>query len=259
MEKEVISRFVQFADTLAEEARRVLERVTDGGFEVAEKSDASVVTDADLEIEKALRARIAEAFPEHGVLGEELPTLNPDAEYQWILDPIDGTEEFCVGVPTFGSIISLWYRGTPIVGVIDHPALNVRVVGGRGVGVSVNGVPFQRETGESRSRLTISKPVNFQRVGDESLLFTKIIERFPNIRIFDSCYATTCALLGGAGAMFDCNVKIWDIGASKVLVEELGGVYRELRCTHDGRYTVAFGRESMVQELEELFNRYKCQ
>lgn len=259
MKKEVISRFVQFADTLAEEARRVLERVTDGGFEVAEKSDASVVTDADLETEKALRGRIAEAYPDHGVLGEELPTLNPDAEYQWILDPIDGTEEFCAGVPTFGSIISLWHKGTPIVGVIDHPALTIRVSGGKGVGVSLNGAPFERERGEHRNRLTISKPVNFQRVGDESLLFTKIIERFPNIRIFDSCYATTCALLGGAGAMFDCNVKIWDIGASKVLVEELGGVYRELRSTSDGRYTVAFGTGAMVEELEKLFNRYRSQ
>lgn len=255
MEKEVIGRLVRFAEDLTDEAREVLKRVTRQGFAISRKSDATLVTNADLEIEKALRVRIGDAYPDHGVLGEELPTVNPEAQYRWVLDPIDGTEEFCLGIPTFGSIISLWRNGEPIVGVIDHPILDLRVSGGKGEGVCLNGERLTWED-EYLERITISKPVNFKREGDESSLFTKIVERFPNIRVFDSCYATTCALTGGTAAMFDCNVKIWDIGASKVLVEELGGVYRELRCTQSGRYTVAFGRESLVAELETLFKSY---
>src|SRR5439155_2295528 len=69
-------------------------------------------------------------FPDHGVIGEEYPPTRRESAFQWILDPIDGTEEFVHGVPTFGTMLALHHRGVPLVGVIDDPALDIRVHAG---------------------------------------------------------------------------------------------------------------------------------
>ena len=107
---------------MADEVRRIIRPALERGFDVKIKADASVVTgDVDQAVERRLREMIARWFPEHGVIGEEYPPTRPDSPWQWILDPIDGTG----GVrarqwPTWGAILALHHRGTPIVGVIDH-------------------------------------------------------------------------------------------------------------------------------------------
>ncbi len=98
------------------------------------KSDASPVTVADRDSEAAMRDLIAKTFPDHGIIGEEHGAERADAEWVWILDPIDGTKSFINGVPLFGTLVGLWRRTVtntrPYLGCINHAALRERWIGG---------------------------------------------------------------------------------------------------------------------------------
>jgi histidinol phosphatase-like enzyme (inositol monophosphatase family) len=87
---------------------------------VADKDDKSPVTQADREIERRLRDLIGRTFPDHGIIGEEFGKEKTDAEFVWVIDPIDGTKSFITGRPQFGTIIGLLYQGIPTVGLIDQ-------------------------------------------------------------------------------------------------------------------------------------------
>src|SRR6266704_3909093 len=129
-----IQRYHMAAGELADEARRILTPALERGFTVKTKPDASLVTEVDQAIERRARELIGRWFPDHGVIGEEYPATRPDSAFQWIMDPIDGTEEFVHGIPTFGAMLALHHRGVQLVGVIDHPALDLRVDAGVGLG-----------------------------------------------------------------------------------------------------------------------------
>jgi hypothetical protein len=129
-----IERFHIKALEFSSSARSLVLSMLAAGFEVKHKPDNSLVTSVDLRVEEHLRGLIHLHFPEHGIIGEEYPPANPQAAYQWIMDPIDGTEDFVQHLPTFGSILALHYRGEPVMGVIDHPVLDMRVSAAFGLG-----------------------------------------------------------------------------------------------------------------------------
>ncbi len=106
-----IERYHAAAVELADEARRIVRPALEGGFDVKTKADASLVTDVDRAVELRLRELIGRWFPDHGVIGEEFPPTRPDSAFHWIMDPIDGTEEFVHGIPTFGAMLALHHRG----------------------------------------------------------------------------------------------------------------------------------------------------
>jgi len=115
-------------------------------FAIDAKADASPVTIADRDAEEAMRVAIRKSFPDHGIIGEEHGREQTDAEWLWILDPIDGTASFINGVPLFGTLIGLWRRtghGTakPWLGCINHPAMKDRWLGGEGTPTTLNGQP----------------------------------------------------------------------------------------------------------------------
>lgn len=123
---------LRFAGELAEIAGSVIRPYYRTPVAVDDKPDSSPVTIADREAEQAMRRAIEERFPDHGIIGEEFASLRPDADYLWILDPIDGTKQFITGKPTFGTLIALLHRETPILGVIDIPILGERWLGALG-------------------------------------------------------------------------------------------------------------------------------
>ncbi|CAN0533408.1 unnamed protein product, partial [Laminaria digitata] len=107
------------------------------------KADASPVTAADREAEQAIRAILADARPDDGIIGEEFGNTGIDAEYVWVIDPIDGTKSFISGRPIFGTLIALTRNGTPILGVIDQPVNGERWVGAPGADTLYNGAPVR--------------------------------------------------------------------------------------------------------------------
>ena len=131
--------FVMLAERLADAAGDVVRRYFRQKLDIADKPDESPVTQADREAEARMRELIARDFPAHGVVGEEHGSDRADAELVWVLDPIDGTKAFISGVPVFGTLIALLRDGSPVLGVIDHPALRERWVGAAGQPTTLNG------------------------------------------------------------------------------------------------------------------------
>jgi fructose-1,6-bisphosphatase/inositol monophosphatase family enzyme len=160
----------------ADEARRIAGPMLERGFVTETKHDTSPVTEIDRAIERRLRELIASQFPNHGVIGEEYPAHQPESQFQWILDPIDGTEELIHGIPTWGAMLALHHDGVPVVGLIDHLALDVRASAAVGMGAWRNGQRIRlREpatpTRPAAVRLVMSARLNFVRGTDEGHVF----------------------------------------------------------------------------------------
>ncbi len=110
---------------------------------VEDKPDESPVTIADRETERAIRAAIEARYPGHGIFGEEFGRRDTEAEYVWIIDPIDGTRSFICGVPLFGMLLGVLHQGAPVAGVIRMPGLGETYAGSRGGGATLNGKPIK--------------------------------------------------------------------------------------------------------------------
>jgi fructose-1,6-bisphosphatase/inositol monophosphatase family enzyme len=257
-----IARYHTAAIEMADEARAIVKTALERGFNVEAKLDRSLVTDADKGVERRLRDLIGRWFPEHGVLGEEYPPTRPDSAFQWIMDPIDGTEEFVHGIPTFGTMLALHHRGTALVGVIDHAALDLRVTAARGLGTFRNGhrVRLPAPPVDPRPedvRLVLSARVNFVHHVDEGHLFEALTRSFPNHRIYRAAYAHTAVVTGAADAMVDMHNHLWDQAPSPVLIEEAGGRYAVVRDLPgpDGHriLSAVFGQSAVVDRLVRIF------
>jgi len=243
-------------------ARLLIQSMLAAGFDVRRKPDNSFVTTADLRVEEYLRELIRKAFPDHGVIGEEYPPSNPRADFQWIMDPIDGTEDFIQRLPTFGNILALHFRGEPLVGVIDHPALDIRVSAGYRLGTRHNGQRVKlTDIGpaaiDGTERVMLSARANFTKHRDDGALFDSLTRAHPNHRIYRSCFSHTCAVTGQADASVDYANSIWDIAASRLLVEEAGGKFamvREWDASPSGRlYSSVMGKPALVDRLVSHF------
>ena len=134
-----LGSYLDFAGRLAAAARAVTLEHFRRGIASEAQADLRPVTAADRESEAAMRAMIAEAYPHHGIIGEEQGSERADAEYVWILDPIDGTRSFASGKATYGILVALAHNGRPIVGVMDEPPLASRWQGALGRPTTLDG------------------------------------------------------------------------------------------------------------------------
>lgn len=127
-----LTEWAVFAAELADAARLVTSRYFRTAVPQEVKGDATPVTLADKETEERLRKLIRARYPDHGILGEEAGQENAAADLCWVIDPIDGTRAFIVGIPTFVTLIALCYQGVPIIGIIDQPIFKERWLGIQG-------------------------------------------------------------------------------------------------------------------------------
>lgn len=254
--EELHNAALEFADV----ARGIIANAWRSDFTVERKQDASYVTNVDLEVEDRLRTLITRRFPEHGILGEEFPPARPGADFQWILDPIDGTEDFVHRVPTFGSILSLYYGGAPVVGIVDHPALDVRCHAAYGRGTYRNSARITLSNTEAppeQVRLVTSARGNFIRYRDEGPYFDKLTRTYPNHRIYRSCYGHALVAMGAVDAMVDYHDTPWDLASAQILAEEAGGVYRVVRhfvVNGVPIYSAVFGKPNLVEQICALLD-----
>ena len=127
------------AHELADASAAVIRPHFRSGLAIDTKDDTSPVTAADRDSEVAMRDLIQKRFPDHGIIGEEHGSENEDAEFVWVLDPIDGTRSFISGVPLFCTLIALVRDGTPWLGAINQPIIGDRWIGGAGSPTTYNG------------------------------------------------------------------------------------------------------------------------
>lgn len=217
------------------------------------KEDTSIVTEIDKGAERLLRDYVKTQFPSHGVIGEEFFDERSDADYQWIVDPIDGTQNFFHGIPTWGTILGVHYQGTPVFAVVDHPGLDLRLWAAKGEGAYCNGqrIKSQDNWMGNNSIVGLSTRGMFARCGHEDI-FNRIVEKYVNHRIYFDVYATTLAVLGSLDLMYEYNVTAWDMAATELLVTEAGGAFKMVsEIPREGlppRLSAVFGKQSCVIE-----------
>lgn len=259
-----IAQFHASALEFSASARTLILSLMAAGFEVKRKPDRSFVTSADLKVEERLRELIGKHFPDHGIIGEEYPATRPEAPFQWIMDPIDGTEDFVQRLPAFGTILALHYRGEPVVGVIDHPVLDIRVSAALGLGSHKNGeriilADLDPAAIDGTERVMLPARANFIKHRDDGHLFDAVARAHPNHRIYRTCFTHTCAILGQADAAIDYGNPIWDLAASRILIEEAGGKFLSVRAwdvpSVGHVYGSIMGKPALVVQLATHFNR----
>ena len=210
-----------FAIELATEAgSTTLEWFQDRTLAVEHKGDGSPVTAADLAAEAHVRSRLAERYPDDGVVGEEHADTEGTSGRRWVVDPIDGTKAFTKGVPLYSTLIAMIDEHGPAIGVIHLPALGETVAAGRGLGATFNGTPCRvsdHPTLDGAYATTSGfgywPPDALQRVLDSDLFF----------RTWGDAYGYALVATGRAEAMIDPLANPWDVAPMAVIIPEAGG------------------------------------
>ncbi|HEY1723240.1 MAG TPA: histidinol-phosphatase [Magnetospirillaceae bacterium] len=215
--------FIALAQRLADAAGEVARKYFRTPIAIDTKPDNSPVTIADRESEAAMRAIIARDAPGHGIYGEEMGKADIDAEFVWVLDPIDGTKAFITGKPSFGQLIALMHKGTPILGVIEQPILHERWLGVAGQPTTLNGQPIKtRACGElDKAVLYATAPEMFK--GAEVAAWENLKRRVGLVRYGADCYAYGLCASGFVDLVIESSMQPYDYCALVPVVEGAGG------------------------------------
>jgi inositol-phosphate phosphatase/L-galactose 1-phosphate phosphatase/histidinol-phosphatase len=228
MRAKVDTSLIDLALNLADTSGPVILDYFRSDFDVERKADSSPVTRADREAETVLRQRLAAEVPEHGIFGEEHGGERLDAEYVWVLDPIDGTRAFINGIPLFGTLIALTRNGAPVLGVIDHPALGERWLGVVGVptrhwgrGDDGDQVQVRRCEGLNQALLCTTSPEMFSK--DQHARYRRVKAKVRDTRFGTDCYAYAMVASGQTDLVVEAGMKPYDYLAHAVVVAGAGG------------------------------------
>ena len=217
-------RFVQLANELADAARPIAARYFRTAVTVDDKSDQSPVTIADREAETAMRDLLTKHVPEHGVFGEEHGVVRADAEYVWVLDPVDGTKAFIAGIPLFGTLVALTRHGKPILGVIDQPIMRERWVGAVGRKTVFCGrvAKTRRCAKIADATLIATSPQMFR--PDEFRAFERLRKKVKLPRYGGDCYGYGLVASGHIDIVVECGLKPYDFLAQAPILAGAGGI-----------------------------------
>jgi myo-inositol-1(or 4)-monophosphatase len=197
---------------------------------IDKKGAIDLVTEMDLEIERAFRAMIAERFPAHVVLGEEFEQSG-DREatsgYCWVLDPIDGTTNYAHGLPIFCASLALEIDGQAVVGAVYDPNRRELFTAERGHGAWLNGAPLRVSSAAALidSLLVTGFPYNVHRDSSELIeLFGEFISRARAVRRLGSAALDLCYVAAGRfDAFWEHKLQPWDVAGGALIVQEAGG------------------------------------
>ena len=196
---------------------------------VERKGVIDLVTEIDLAVERMFRALIAERFPDHDVLAEEMGQPRAGARHRWVFDPLDGTTNYAHGIPIFCSTVALEIDGVPTVAAVYDPNRRELFTGERGVGAWLNGNPLRVSAPEIlvESVLVTGFPYDIrepQRMRQVVALFTAFLAQARAVRRLGSAAIDLCWVAAGRMEGFwEQALKPWDVMGGALLVEEAGG------------------------------------
>ncbi len=228
------SPHLQAALEAADVAGEIIRKAFRGNFAVDYKADASPVTEVDVAAEKAIRSLLSTRFPDHGFFGEETGRSAMDAEYLWLVDPIDGTKAFVRGYPIFSVQIALMHRGELVLGVSSAPCWNdgrgELAWAEKGKGTHLDGQQVVVSATDLLGKATLSTG-NIARLAASKAWMNlgALIPRLHRIRGYGDFLHYHFLASGKLDAIVESDVNILDIAALAVIVREAGGVFTDLR------------------------------
>ena len=203
--------------------------------------DFDPVTEADRAAEAVMRRLIKGNFPQHGIVGEEFGSENEDAEYVWVLDPIDGTKSFIAGFPIWGTLIALLHKGTPVFGMMHQPFIRERFSGDSG------SAQYDGPSGDAETRgTTLPLARRGDLVHDQSAVdehadrdaFGRVEAGVRLTRYGGDCYSYCMLAAGHLDLVIETELKPYDIAALIPIITGAGGVVT----TWDGKPAQSGGR-----------------
>ena len=218
------------ACNMADQARALTQPAFVRGLRADNKNKTGVfdpVTKADKDTELLLRGLIEKNFPGDSIVGEEYPNKIGDNDWSWCLDPIDGTRAFVAGVPVWGTLIAVSFRGEPIIGIIDHPALNERYIGapGRAWREDASGTaPLKTQTCAKLNDAVLSCTEPMAMLSSGQLAAYEMIRsttRFTRLGLDAYAYALTAA--GRIDLIIEAGLEPYDIQSHIPIIKGAGG------------------------------------
>ncbi len=248
-----------FANHLADLAGDILRAKAALPPAIEIKPDGSPVTDADRAVEQAVRAAIMAAYPDHGIRGEEFPAHQPDAEHVWIIDPLDGTKEYTLGLPLWGFLLALAHRGRFVLGLADQPQLRHRWLGAEGHGTTRNGAPVHVSacTTLAEARINTMGYDTFSAHRHDALAALRRHGNARSLVTADSFYVFGLLAEGRVDLIASDNFALHDHAALGAIVRYAGGVAtdwdgRELTIHHAGSVLAAATPALHAEAMEVL-------
>jgi histidinol phosphatase-like enzyme (inositol monophosphatase family) len=193
-------------------------------LEIETKSDQTPVTIADRRAEEVLREHIQREFPTHGIVGEEYGSENEDAEFVWMLDPIDGTKTFATACPLFGTLIALLYQGQPVVGAIHQPILDQLCIGDSEKTLYNGRHVRMRETDSLDQATLLTTDVHAVARYQSEKPFWALSREVKLFRTWGDCYGYLLLATGWADIMLDPVVNPWDVMPLIPIIQGAGGI-----------------------------------
>ena len=232
-----------------------------GEFDIETKDDATPVTVADRAAERVIRGVLGEAFPDHGIYGEEYGADTTDTEYLWLVDPIDGTKSFVRGQGVFSTQIALMHQGELVVGVSSAPAMGELAWAAKGEGAWLedrDGVrPLTAADTATIGACSLSTGnLSTMADGPRWATYGELVQRVARTRGYGDFYHYHRLAEGQLDAVVESDVNILDIAALAVIVREAGGVFTDLDGAPLGLETrsVLAATASLHPQLLALFN-----
>jgi histidinol-phosphatase len=223
------SPFLTTALEAARAAADVIKRYYQRNLDVTIKADKSPVTQADVETEQVIRSILSKQFPQHGFYGEETGQSALDAEYLWLVDPIDGTKAFVREYPMFSTQIALMHKGRLIVGVSSAPVYGEIAYGELGKGAWLNEKPIKVSDIDSVESCAISAG-NLKTLAksDRWSKYGQLVARASRIRGYGDFLHYHLLAAGKIDVVIESDVNILDVAALAVIVEAAGGKFTDL-------------------------------
>lgn len=219
-----MNEFLATANEALVESSATIKRYFRQRVPVESKADASPVTVVDQKVEAQIRKVINERHPDHGIFGEEHGIDRSESDYEWVIDPIDGTKSFISGMPTFGTLIGLTHQSSAMIGVIDMPVLNERWVGVAGEVTTHNGSACKVSEVQTLGQATLycTEPAMFDpmQLGH----FERLSEKVKLRRFGGDCYCYGLLASGQIDLVVEGRLHYYDVMALIPVVEGAGGV-----------------------------------
>ncbi len=238
-----LSPRLELARRIARQAGQLVMQYYSTTLPVQRKSDNSPVTVADREAEQLLRREIEAEFPDDAIVGEEHGPKNGSSPYRWIVDPIDGTKSFIAGVPLFGTLIGVQHEQQSVIGVIELPALDLRIhaaVGRQAWCQAGEGAPQLArvsQTPKLKEGLYLTSEVGSFAERGAKEVHERLEQASWYARTWGDCYGYFLVATGRAAAMVDPVMNLWDAAALLPILIEAGGTFTDWQ----GRSTVDAG------------------
>lgn len=234
-------------------------------FRVDKKGAIDLVTEVDVEVERMFRALIAQRYPDHDVLAEEMGQTRQGARHRWVFDPLDGTTNYAHGVPIFCSTLALEMDGQPVVGAVFDPNRRELFTAERGVGAWMNGLPLHVSSSATLddSVLVTGFPYDVRERPDDVLaLFAAFLRQARAVRRLGSAAIDLCWVAAGRlDGFWEQGLQSWDTMAGALIVEQAGGRVTTLEGTswdpHGGGVLASNGHihDAMVAVIQDTERR----